>query len=141
MRSYHCSYKKTNFWVALSQLTTLNIENDNFINSCENIIGDRFVSRSFDCVLEAGQTLTINKYTSVLTSLKYDKEKLIDLVNKNAVQAKKNTYKKLKQITQKLGNKYGTMRIFKLKETLTHNKRFDLISFNYSKLIMVNIPI
>ena len=88
--------KKTNFWVALSQLTTLNIENDNFINSCENIIGDRFVSRSFDCVLEAGQTLTINKYTSVLTSLKYDKEKLIDLVNKNAVQAKKNTYEKLK---------------------------------------------
>ena len=89
--------KKTNFWVALSQITTLNVENDNFINSNESKIGDRYISRSFDCILKRGQTLMINKYISVLTSLKYDKDKLIDLVTNNVIQAKRNNFDKLKK--------------------------------------------
>ena len=88
--------KKTNFWVALSQLTTLNIENDNFVNSYESIIGDRFVSRSFDCVLKPNQTLTINKYASILTSLKYDKEELLNSVYKNTLSAKASSFEILK---------------------------------------------
>ena len=89
--------KKTNFFVALSQFTNLNIDNDDFIKPYENTIGDRFVSRSFECILEQGKTLTINKYVSILTSLKYDKKKLIDIVYKNALNAKSDTFEKLKK--------------------------------------------